>query len=63
MGMSRARDSVVILISTNMEVKKKKYSCDRCGVFQSDHKCSLVRHIKNIHEGVKKVQKGILKCT
>lgn len=71
MGMSRARDSVVILISTNMEVKKKKYSCDRCGVFQSDHERSLVRHIKNIHEGVvnkdnylqKKVQKGILKCT
>ena len=31
----------------------KKYSCDRCGgkAFQTNHRWSLLRHIKNIHEG------------
>ena len=31
----------------------KKYSCDRCSgkAFKTNHKWSLLRHIKNIHEG------------
>ena len=37
--------------------EQKRYSCDRCGnAFTKNHKHSLLRHIKNIHEGdVKKV--------
>ena len=30
----------------------KKYSCDRCGkALKTNHRWSLLRHIKNIHEG------------
>ena len=29
----------------------KRYSCDRCGEgFKTNHRWSLLRHIKNIHE-------------
>ena len=62
-----------------MDVKEKKYSCDRCGEgFKTNHRWSLLRHIKNIHEGdvnqvtnkeeklkensKKKVQGGVHKC-
>ena len=67
-----------------MDVKKaknivKRYSCDRCGEgFKTNHRWSLLRHIKNIHEGdvnqvtykeeklkensKKKVQGGVHKC-
>ena len=35
-----------------MDVKEKMYSCDRCGKgFKTIHRWSLLRHIKNIHEG------------
>ena len=35
-----------------MDVKEKKYSCDRCGKgVKANHRWSLLRHIKNIHEG------------
>ena len=58
----------------------KKYSCDRCSgkAFKTNHRWSLLRHIKNIHEGdvnqvtykeeklkensKKKVQGGVHKC-
>ena len=34
-----------------MDVKEKKYSCDRCGKgVKANHRWSLLRHIKNIHE-------------
>ena len=43
-----------------MDVSEKRYSCDRCGkAFKTNHKRSLLRHIKNIHEG--DVNKVILK--
>ena len=43
-----------------MDVREKKYSCDRCGkAFKTNHKRSLLRHKKNIHEG--DVNKVILK--
>ena len=57
-----------------MDVKNttKKYSCDRCGnSFKTNHKWSLLRHIRNIHEGDvnkgdeylrKKVRGGVFKC-
>ena len=49
-----------------MDVKNttKKYSCDRCGnSFKTNHKWSLLRHIRNIHEGEeKKVRGGVYKC-
>ena len=48
------KQAVVIQSSANMDVKNttKKYSCDRCGnSFKTNHKWSLLRHIKNIHEG------------
>ena len=57
-----------------MDVKNttKKYSCDRCGnSFKTNHKWSLLRHIRNIHEGDvdkgdeylrKKVRGGVYKC-
>ena len=49
----------------------KKYSCDRCNSFKTNHKWSLLRHIRNIHEGdvnkgdeylKKKVLGGVYKC-
>ena len=56
-----------------MDVKNtaKKYSCDRCNSFKTNHKWSLSRHIRNIHEGdvnkgdeylQKKVRGGVYKC-
>ena len=55
-----------------MDVKEKKYICDRCGEgFKTDRKWSLLRHIKNVHEGdvnkedrylQKKVPGGVHKC-
>ena len=40
--------------------EEKKYSCDRCGkAFKTIHKRSLLRLIKNIHEG--DVNKVLLK--
>ena len=44
--------------------QQKRYSCDRCGnAFTTNYKHSLLRHIKNIHEGdVEKVIGGIHKC-
>ena len=56
-----------------MDVKNtaKKYSCDRCNSFKTNHKWSLLRHIRNIHEGddnkgneylQKKVRGGVYKC-
>ena len=55
-----------------MDVKEKMYSCDRCGKgFKTIHRWSLLRHIKNVHEGdvnkedkylQKKVPGGVHKC-
>ena len=47
--------------------EKKRFSCDRCGSgFTSNYKHSLLRHIKNVHEGdvkkQKEVYKGVRKC-
>ena len=42
--------AVDIFSSTRMDVKGKKYSCDRCGL-KVGYRQSLLRHIKNIHEG------------
>ena len=48
-----------------MDVKGKKYSCDRCGL-KVVQKCSLLRHIRNVHEGddtkEKKVPGDVYKC-
>ena len=57
--------AVDIFSSTRMDVKGKKYSCDRCGL-KVGYKQSLLRHIKNIHEGdvneEKKVSGNVYKC-
>ena len=45
-----------------MDVRVKKFSCDRCGL-KTNHKWSLLRHIKNIHEGdADKEKKVLYKC-
>ena len=48
-----------------MDVKGKKYSCDRCGL-KVVQKQSVLRHIKNVHEGddnkEKKVPGNVYKC-
>ena len=48
-----------------MDVKGKKYSCDRCGL-KVVQKQSLLRHIRNVHEGddtkEKKVPGDVYKC-
>lgn len=43
---------------------EKKYSCDRCGKgYQTNYKHNLLRHIRNIHEGdVKSNKGGVFKC-
>ena len=47
-----ACSAVVLQTSTNMDVKEKKYKCDQCGeAFKTNHRWSLLRHIKNVHEG------------
>ena len=57
-----AVSAVDISSSTSMDVSGKKYSCDRCGL-KTNHKWSLLRHIKNIHEGdVDKEKKVLYKC-
>jgi len=63
MSIRRYTDSSVdIFRSTSMDVTAKKFSCDRCGI-KTNHKRSLVRHIKNIHEGdVSKEKKVLYKC-
>ena len=44
--------------------EKKRFSCDRYGSgFTSYYKHSLLRHIKNVHEGdVKKAKGGLQRC-
>ena len=57
--------AVDIFSSTRMDVKGKKYSCDRCGL-KVGYRQSLLRHIKNIHEGdvneEKKVPGNVYEC-
>ena len=53
--------AVDIFSSTRMDVKGKKYSCDRCGL-KVGHKRSLLRHIKNIHESDVGRGKKVFKC-
>ena len=57
--------AVDIFSSTRMDVKGKKYSCDRCGL-KVGYRRSLLRHIKNIHEGdvneEKKVPGNVYEC-
>ena len=48
-----------------MDVEGKKFSCDRCGL-KVAHKRSLLRHVRNVHEGddnnEKKVPGNVYKC-
>ena len=60
MSIRHYADSAVdISSSTSMDVGGKKYSCDRCGL-KTNHKRSLLRHIKNIHEGDVDKEKKVL---
>ena len=42
--------AVDIFSSPRMDVEGKKFSCDRCGL-KVAHKRSLLRHVRNVHEG------------
>ena len=53
--------TVDIFSSTRMDVKGKKYSCDRCGL-KLARKSSLLRHIRNIHESDDNREKKVYKC-
>ena len=57
--------AVDIFSSPRMDVEGKKFSCDRCGL-KVAHKRSLLRHVRNVHEGddnnEKKVPGNVYKC-
>ena len=57
--------AVEIFSSPRMDVEGKKFSCDRCGL-KVAHKRSLLRHVRNVHEGddnnEKKVPGNVYKC-
>ena len=63
--MCYSASAVDIFSSPRMDVEGKKFSCDRCGL-KVAHKRSLLRHVRNVHEGddnkEKKVPGNVYKC-